>query len=298
MKRWDDLRLFLAVARAGTLTSAAADLEVGVSTLHRRLGAFEAALGVMLFEKGPRGYQLTHAGEALLAKAEDAEEAMFAAARTVVGHDQQASGEVRITLPLIFLPEIAPHLAAFARVCPRVRPVLQADDGLLDLHRETDIALRATTHPVDTAIGRKLCAMAWGLYAPADVDTDTDALPWVHYIGMDRSPAVQWRRKAYPNAAPMMFVHGVSGMASVLAASGGQGLLPCFVGDRDPRLRRVCEPVAHNQLWVLVHAELKRSARVRALMDFLIPRIVRDRARFEATGACDALSSGGGAGAR
>ncbi|MFN3199496.1 MAG: LysR family transcriptional regulator [Bradymonadia bacterium] len=279
MDRWDDLRLFLAVARAGTLTGAAAELAVSVSTLHRRLAAFEEAVGSSLFTKDPRGYQLTQAGEALLPHAEEVEEAVFSATRAVVGHDQQASGEVRITLPLMMLTMLTPHLTEFSKVCGGIRPILQPNDLLLDLHRETDIAFRATTQPLSTAIGRHLCDLAWGHYAPAE--TEGTELPWVHYVGMDHARAVQWRRKMFPNARPRMMVHGVMGMYAVLAPSGAQGVLPCFIGDADPTLRRVGAPVAADQLWLLVHADLHRSARVRALINFLVPRLLTEKRRFE-----------------
>jgi DNA-binding transcriptional LysR family regulator len=98
---------------------------------------------------------------------------------------------------------------------------------------------------------------------------------------MTPSPAVTWRRKMYPNATPMMQVEGVMGMLSVLGTSGGQGLLPCFAGERTPAVCRVGPPVAKNELWLLVHADLRRSARVRAVTNFLVPRLQADRARFE-----------------
>ncbi len=281
MKSWDDLKMFLTVAREGTLTAAAAELEVSVSTLHRHLGAFEAEVGATLFHKGPRGYALAAAGEALWPRAQEVEEAVLAATRSVVGHDQQASGEVRITLPLMLLSKVAPHLAAFTRTCSKIRPILLADDGELDLQRETDLALRATTLPPNTVVGRNLCGLAWAPYAC--VDTEGEELAWVHYVGMDASPAVRWRRSAFPDATPVMSVHGVVGMHAVLAASGAQGLLPCFVGDADPALRRVMGPVASNRLWLLIHADLRRSARVRALVDFIVPRLLAERASFEAT---------------
>ena len=84
MKQWDDLRLFLAVAKNGTLTGAADELELNVATLHRRLKSFEEGFGISLFEKGPRGYRLTNAGEALLSHTKDVEESVFAAFRAVV----------------------------------------------------------------------------------------------------------------------------------------------------------------------------------------------------------------------
>jgi len=279
MSSWEHLRLFLAVARLGTLSSAAAELAMSVATLHRRIAALEDAVGVVLFDKGPRGYQLTSAGEALLPKAEEVEEAVFAAARAVVGHDQQASGKVRLTLPLVMVPALAPHFTAFAHAHPQIQLTLQADDAPLDLQRDTDLALRATSQPEDSAIGRKLFGLAWARYASAA--TNDEALPWVHYVGMDRVPAVQWRRAHHPSSHPMMRVHGVAAMHAVLAVCGVQGMLPCFVAEPDPRLRRLGEPVGMNELWLLVHADLRRSARVRAVMDFLIPRLVAERERYE-----------------
>jgi DNA-binding transcriptional LysR family regulator len=78
-----------------------------------------------------------------------------------------------------------------------------------------------------------------------------------------------------------LIVDSVPAMHAVLRTSGAQGVLPCVIGDADPALRRIGEPVAMNELWLLIHAELRRSARVRALIDFLVPRLVAERNRFE-----------------
>ena len=271
--------MFLAVARSGTLTAASSQVAVSVSTLHRHLAAFEQKVGVQLFERGPRGYQLTNAGEALLPRAEDVEEAMFAATRAVVGHDQQASGEVRVTLPPPLLEVVAPHLADFLNASARIRLVVQVDDGLLDLNRETDLALRATTQPLDSAIGRNVCGLAWGLYAGANAAGD---LPWIHYEGLDGSPGVRWRRAEFGAVQPRMKVRSVAAMRTMLQWVGAQGLLPCFIGDVTPGVRRLRDkPVAMNQLWLLVHADLKRSARVRTVIDFLVPRLLAEKSRLE-----------------
>ncbi len=282
MERWDDLRLFLTVARKGTLTAAAAELGVNASTVHRRLGAFEVELGLQLFEKGPRGYGLTHAGESLLPRAEEVEEAMYAATRSVIGHDQQATGEVRITVPVALLPVISPHLTAFCAEHDGICPAVLADDVVFDLGRSADVALRATAQPLATAIGRNLCGLFWCRYASHL--SRGDELPWLHYVDLDQSHAVQWRKQVFPSSKPMMLVQGVVGMHAVLADSGCQGLLPCFLGDVDPRLRRVGTRIpAENRLWLLIHADLRRAARVRALVDFLVPRLIAEKARFEGT---------------
>lgn len=291
MKRWDDLRLFLAVARSGTLSSAAGELDLSISTVQRRVAALEADLGTVLFQKGPRGYQLTHAGEALFPQTCDVEEAILGAARAVVGHDQKASGDVRITTPHGMLPLLAQHLSAFSDVCPGVRPILLTDDVVLDLGRSTDIALRATTQPVESAVGRDICGVGWGRYA--SITTEGEDLPWIHYLGMNSHPAIQWRKQAFPSSKALMLACGVVSMHALLVSSNAQGLLPCFLGDVDPRLRRIGEPVAENRLWLLIHADLRRSARVRALIDFLIPRLKASAPLFEGkggVGAADGVS--------
>jgi DNA-binding transcriptional LysR family regulator len=272
MRSWDDLRVFLAVARGGTLAAAAGQLGLNASTVHRHIAAMETDLGVALFVKGPRGYGLTPAGEALLPRAVEAEEGVFAAERVVRGHDRQASGEVRFTLTADLLPVVAPHLAAFRELHPGVTVVLIAADELLDLSRNVDVALRPGRSAPESALGRKITSLSWCLYAARDTADDA---PWVVYDGMAHVDAVRWRRATLPDARGIMAVDRVSAMVAVLCCVAGRGLLPCYVGDPDPRLRRVGEPMPEGDtcLWLLVHADLRRAARVRALVDFLAPRL-------------------------
>ncbi len=279
MKQWDDLRLFLAVAKSGTLTAAADELNLNVATLHRRLKSFEEGFELSLFEKGPRGYRLTSAGEQLLSHAEEVEESIFAAFRAVVGHDQHPTGEVRITLPQAMVSLMTPHLVDFSGQFKKIRVILLPDDGFLDLERRTDVAFRFTSQPPETAIGRNLADIGWCRYASKD--TKGTDLPWLHYIGLGGNHAIQKQQEAI-SKKEVMQVQGVSGMLAVLKNSAAQGFLPCFVGDLDPELRRAGEPFdAKHQLWLLIHADLKRSARVRALLDFLVPRLLAQKNLFE-----------------
>lgn len=284
MEPWDHLRLFLAVARRGTLTAAAEELGVNASTLHRHLRALEQRVNTPLFEKGPRGYDLTGAGEALLPRAEEVEEAVWSAQRAVVGHDQQVSGDVRVTLPLDFVHAVGRHLIAFRNVCTRVHPIILAADELVDLGRAADIALRTGLHPPESAIGRKLFEIAWCRYAPTTAHDDE--LPWLHYLQLDHLPPLAWRKKAFPASDPLLSVKSVTAMHAMLRNTRAQALLPCFVGDLDPQLRRVgSPPEATTTLWLLIHADLRKAARVRALLDFLVPRLLEDRPLFEGRNA-------------
>jgi DNA-binding transcriptional LysR family regulator len=281
MKQWDDLRLFLAVAKTGTLTAAADELELNIATLHRRLKSFEEGFEISLFEKGPRGYRLTNTGEELLSHAIEVEESIFAALRAVVGHDQHVAGEIRVTMPQAMVSLMAPHLVAFSEKNERIRVILLPDDILLDLERSTDIAFRLTSQPLENAVGRDLAGIAWCRYTSKNT-TGTD-LPWLHYVGLDRNKVIQQKQTAIVKGEVMQ-VQGVAGMLAVLKNSSTQGFLPCFVGDLDTELRRVGEPVDFkDRLWLLIHADLKRSARIRALLDFVVPRLIAQKNLFEAT---------------
>jgi len=147
------------------------------------------------------------------------------------------------------------------------------------LERRTDVAFRFTSQPPETAVGRNLADIAWCRYASKD--TKGTDLPWLNHIGLERNHVIQKQQEAV-SEKEIMQVQGVAGMLTALKNSAAQGLLPCFVGDLDPELRRIGEPFdAKHQLWLLIHADLKRSARVRALLDFVVPRLLAQRNLFE-----------------
>ena len=206
------------------------------------------------------------------------EESIFAAFRAVVGHDQHVAGEIRITVPQAMVSLMSPHLVAFSAEHERIRVILLPDDGLLDLECSIDIAFRATSQPLENAVGRNLAGMAWCRYA-SKTTTGTD-LPWLRHVGMARNQAVQQQDALAKKE--VLQVQGVAGMLAALKASGAQGFLPCFVGDQDTELRRIAEPIeTKDRLWLLIHADLRRSARVRALLDFIVPRLMAQKHLFE-----------------
>lgn len=269
--RWDDVGVLLAVARAGTLTGAASALGVDTSTALRRLDALEAALGQSLVERSPRGARLTEAGEALIPFAERMEEDALALLRTALGHDRRAEGPVRITLPTDLLALVAPLLSDFRAEHPGVVPELWADGRAYDLGREADVALRASRQLPEGAVGRKVAELSWAVYRSVDARDDA---AWVAYGGpLAGLGAEAWRAS---QAGPVaMRASSVGAVHAILGCVGLRGLLPCYLGEPDRRLVRQSAPVeaASGALWLLVHADLRRSARVRAVVDFLAPRL-------------------------
>src|SRR5262245_3365195 len=137
---WDDLRFFLAVARAGSLSGAAKSLKVNHSTVLRRLSSLEAKLGVRLYERQPGGYVMTRNGEELRERLAGVEEQVEAAQRVVGGLDQKLAGTIRLTSTDTLIGRLLmPHLVQFRHRHPAIRLQIVLDNNFLSLtKREAD----------------------------------------------------------------------------------------------------------------------------------------------------------------
>lgn len=282
---WDDLRVFLALARAGTLRGAARALGVNHATVTRRLGQLEAGLETRLFDRRPDGLVPTQAGEDLLVSARRVEQEMQVAHDRLAGHDLTPAGLVRLSLPPALMQGLlAAELATFCRQFPRIELDIDLTDRFSDLNwREADVSLRMAHEVEDDVVGRRLLRYAKSVYAaPGYLDaTPRDRLTWIGW-GPDE-PHPQWTRDTPFADVPVrhrLFGH----VAQVQAAKAGLGLsmLPCFVGDPEAGLVRATDaaPAADRSIWLLLHRALHRTARVRALVDFLAAAVARHRGVF------------------
>ncbi|HTN64202.1 MAG TPA: LysR family transcriptional regulator [Devosia sp.] len=274
---WDDLRMFLAVARAGSLSGAARSLGVNHSTVFRRISGFEASLGVRLFERLPSGYALTPAGEETLGTAERVEADIAALDRTVTGQDLRLSGIVRITaidmLAFWLLPE---HLKQFRAVYPGIEIEMVVGNETLDLsRRETDIALRIGNTPPETLVGRRVGRLDFAVYGAPDYclahpSVDLAAHDW---IGLDSAHAPLARRfeQFLPGVRPVIRSNSVACTVRLAKAGLGLAVLPCAIADQKPDLIRIAEvPDTFGlDLWLLTHEDLRHTARIRVALDFL-----------------------------
>ncbi|MGI6247650.1 MAG: LysR family transcriptional regulator [Pseudochelatococcus sp.] len=273
---WDDLRLFLAVARVGTLSGAARTLGVNHSTVFRRVGAFEDRLRVRLFERLPNGYALTPAGEEMRDAAMRIEEQIAALSRRVTGRDLRLGGTVRITtVDMLALGVLPGHLAAFRAQYPGIVLDVVVSNAALDLtRREADVALRVGNAPSETLVGRRVARLAFAIYAAAGGPTVQDGeLTARDWIGFDdeHAPLARHMARLYPQARLAFRTNSIP--AAIGAARAGTGLapLPCGLADRDPGLIRIAEmPEPFTlDLWLLTHEDLRATARIRAFMDFM-----------------------------
>jgi DNA-binding transcriptional LysR family regulator len=272
---WDDYRYVRAVAETKSLVGAADALGVNHSTVFRRINAVEEMLGARLFERGRSGYTLTAAGEEMVALAVRMADDINGFERRIAGRDVKPSGELRVTTnDSIMAHLMMPIFSSFLTACPDIRLDIVVSNSPLNLSkRDADVAIRATSSPPDTLVGRRVCTIGWAIYGPKRLQgADLGDLFAEQWIGTGESlsniaPA-RWIEREVPTERVMMRINTILGVAEALRASESLGLLPCFIGDTIG-LTRLSDtlPDIGAGIWLLTHPDLKQSARVRAFMD-------------------------------
>lgn len=283
---WDDLRLFLAVARAGSLSGAARALGVTHSTVFRRIGAFEQRLGVRLFDRLPGGYALTAAGEEMRASVLRIEDEVAALARKVVGQDQRPGGTIRITTTDMLAVGVLPrHLAAFRTRWPGIEIEVIIADTVFDLtRREADVALRIGNPAQETLVGRRVGRLGFAVYGPAGAQRPGDPArdDWVGY-GTAHGPLSRNLMRWWPGMRQVLRTNSINAAHATARAGIGLAALPCAIADPDPALARVASLPQDFalDLWLLTHADLRHTARIRIFMDFMAAALADDAALLE-----------------
>jgi DNA-binding transcriptional LysR family regulator len=285
---WDDVRLFLAVARSETLTRASASLDVSHSTVSRRLSALEAKINVALFDHSVSGYSRTEAGEAFYESALRMEEEFLRLTRTLAGRDALDEQTVQVSVPDVLANHLAPHLAAFRRRVPHIRLEISVENAPVDLNRrEADIVLRASREPEQHLVGTRVGQTAWAVYVarPRKRTTVADAdLAWIGYGRTLASlPVVAWMREHVPEERIALRTDSSVAAEAYARAGLGAACLWCLAGDRDRQLVRLTPPLpgVASDLWLLTHPDLRRSQRISTVRSFLARALRAERGPLE-----------------
>jgi len=287
---WNDLRVVLAICRAGSLTGAAKALNVNKSTIFRQINAIEKKVGVRFFERIQQGYLMTEAGESVMHAASRMDEEAIGLERELLGKDFRLQGNIRLTAPEGIANQVlTPIIADFCIKHPDIHVELLITNASLALsQREADLAVRVTNKPPDTSLGRcvgefNFCVYAAPRYLKRHQQTSLENHHWVGILDeIDWLLPLIWKKK---EEAKQKFVLSCSHTQTAInAAKQGMGviLLPCFLGDADKALRRVCDPLEKmsSELWLLTHPDLRHTARVRALMAFIYEILVGQQDMF------------------
>jgi len=276
---WDDLRVFLAVARSGSISGGARQLKLQHSTVSRRMQKLEEDLGARLFDKVPSGYALTAAGESIMQAASRMERETLAVDGTLGGQDQRLSGSLRVTaIDNMAISVLMPMFMEFRRRHPQITLHLMVSNRDLSLaQREADVAIRLTNTPPDTLVGKRMTTVSQAIYAsPTYLERLRDSGAEPQWLGVDCCVFHKsWTRQASPDEPHQLYVDDTLLTQAALREGAGVSILPCFMGDADPALARYSapEPEWDLGLWILLHADLKRTARVLAFRDFMIAAI-------------------------
>lgn len=280
---WDDLRLFLAVARAGTLSAAAPRLKLTQPTAGRRLKQMEERLGLTLFQRTAHGFRLTDEGEVMLEHADRVEAEVLSLERRLVGEARGLEGPLRLSASEWFGRRLlAPALASFSIQHPRVTLELVADSRLLDLgRRDADLVFRFLPFEGSDIVQRRFLTVEYGLYAStgyveragdpaASADGRGHAL-----VTMDAQLSTQadvaWLRKRLPAAELAVRSNSRDVQAAACAADAGLAVLPRSIATGLGLVEvDLGEQPPSRDVWLGYHRDLRRLARLRALVDHLV----------------------------
>ncbi len=280
MLDWDDLRFFLAVARDGSLSAAAKQLQVAQSTVGRRLASLEASLGVRLLNRTPDGYAPTLAGQEVRQQAERLEAEALSLERSVGGRDVRLAGPVRVTCSETMASQIlAPCFAALHRQHPDILVELIPDPRVVSLSmREADISVRLARSDQHDLVVRRIGQLAFGLYASPGYLQQNGELdfqagcPGHHLItqlgDIEDTAQTGWLANLAPRARVAMQTSSHEAAVTAAVHDGGVACLGRFRADREVGLIRLAAPmpVPSAEIWLVVHRDNRRTPRIRVAL--------------------------------
>jgi DNA-binding transcriptional LysR family regulator len=274
---WDDLRIFLAAARSGSLAAAGEKLGVNTATVGRRIARLETALKSTLLVRSRSGLQLTAVGAQLLATGVEAENAMERAAR--VAHPDVVAGTVRISAAEGFGTAIlAPALPALAVQRPGLRVELAAIAGFLSpSRREVDMAITLSAPHAHRLVGEPLTKYQLALYASPGylarrgaptVRADLAGHQIVGYVSdLIYAAELRYLDEILPGLTPTLASTSIRAQGEMIRADGGIGVMHCFMAEG--LVRVLPEVLLERRLWLSTYAEVHDTARMRVVRNWL-----------------------------
>lgn len=279
----NDVRIFLAVARAGTLAGAARSLRLSQPTMGRRLKALEDQTGQTLFQRTIDGFVLTEEGASVITIAEQMEESSLAMERRPAGEMQRLEGTLRVSSADWFGAWVLPPVVeAFSKTYPHVDIELLTGARLFSLaQREADIAFRIVPFDGADIIQRKLVEMPYGVYIRKDHPDPAQDGAGNRLITMDTStgsfPDIDWIKQVFPKASVALRCNNRNSQALMCANGIGIAVLPRPVGDQLAGLRRLdrSETPPSRDIWMGYHRDNRRQGRLRAFVELAVEHLAR-----------------------
>ena len=285
---WQDIRVFMALGRHGSLSAAARTLAVNHATIARRIQSLETTLGVKLVERRREGYVLTAAGARTLSAASDMESAVQTLGRE--GADELPRGLVRVNAPpALSQGFLLSRLAELPRRYPSLDIELAMDLRKVSLERhETDIAVRMLRPSDGDVIAKRLVPVAYGFYGTAAVCKQVEAGAAPVFIGFDEAnahmPEAAWLTQQFPRARVSFRVNNHVAQASAARAHAGIALLPHYLGrvERGLRLCRLNPLPPEREIWLVTRRQGRNDLPIRTVTEHLKRIFELEKSLFEA----------------
>lgn len=290
---WDDVRIFLAVARSGQILGAARRLDLNHATVSRRLAALEEALRTKLFRRTTTGSELTPAGERFLAIAERMEADMITARAEIAGEGDEVSGTVRIGAPDGFgVAYLAPRLGGLAEQHRELKVQLVPVPRTFSLsRREADIAITTERPAEGRLVAGKLVDYSLGLYA-SKAYAEENGLPQIRaeiaghrlvgYVpDLVINPSLDYAQEFSPGWDAAFSISSALGQVEAVCSGAGIGILHTFIARSRPELVAVTAvPQIRRAYWLVYHESMRSLSRIQAVAGFITKAVERDRALF------------------
>lgn len=276
---WEDVRVFVALARAGSLSAAARELGISHATVGRRIAALEGTLRRPLFDRRADGYVLTAGGAAVLDLAAEMDERALAIVRRVGGHEG-LTGTVRLTAVEIIAERfLIPRLDEFHRRHPGIELEIVTDTRSLSLaKREADLAVRLAQPRAGELVTRRLARIANGVY----VAPRGNRSAWIGYDdSMADIPEAVWLARNAAGERVVLRTNSLAAQLAAVRAGFGKALLPRLFAEEDGlvSLKAPAAPPV-REAWLVVHRDLKDVPRVRAVIDAVASAFAAEQERL------------------
>jgi DNA-binding transcriptional LysR family regulator len=293
---WDKLRVFHAVAEAGSFTHAGESLNLSQSAVSRQISALEESLSVPLFHRHARGLILTEQGELLFRTAREVFAKLAMAEGLISESKDRPKGPLKITTTVAFGSIwLTPRIREFLDLYPEIQVSLVVDDSELDLSmREADVAIRMTPPRQPDLIQRHLVSVQVHIYAAAEYiqkhgapqraeDLENHRIIVYGEDARPPVPGVNWLldvgTRAGQDRRPILTVNNTYGMLRAIMSGLGLAALPDFVANEHSGLVRVLPEVAGppNEAYFVYPEELRASKRISVFRDFLLRKVAEGR---------------------
>ena len=284
MLDWNDFRIVLAISRMGTLSGAARTLKVNQSTISRALQRIERQARFPLFLNLAGRYQITPEGTQFLDVSEQMDRIVTGVELSVVHFDSIEM--IRLTsIESVVVSYLLPKLAEFKKRFPAVSFELNGSNETMNLlKRGYDVALRMDREKkAASLIQRKVSDVGVAAYAKLDNKSTARRITHADWIGYESAlgaiPEEKWLRRKLKGRVPRLRVGSYVAMEKAIQSGFGTGLLPIFIGDKNPDLVKVSgnKPVLNRSLWLICHPEARRQPGVSEFVKWLVAEFARDK---------------------